>query len=150
MAARTADGPFKETFGYDAFGNTTSLASRVWSDSNTDTWNYTANRNQYFGYDADGWELGATSGAYIYDIKGSPTTYKAKAGWVGGFQTGNPEQPGLEVATNYDVAGAPAKRVETDRSQELIDSGPATHVDTTITTTYYLRSTALGGKLVAD
>jgi hypothetical protein len=57
-------------------------------------------------------------------------------------------QPALEVANTYDGTGAPGKQVQTTRSGLYTDDG--FEVSTEVATTYYLRSSALGGKVVAE
>src|SRR5438132_14146795 len=106
-----------------------------------DSASYANNRRQYWSYDAEGHATVAPGDAYAYDVGARPASYVASAGWVGGGQTGNPSQPGLEAATTFDTGGAPAKQVQTTRSEEIIGDGPQTQVTTGASTIYYLRST---------
>src|SRR5262249_43490805 len=51
----TADGPFKQTYGYDVWENTTSLTGRMWTQPIVNGGaNYPNNRHQYWGYDNQG------------------------------------------------------------------------------------------------
>ena len=42
----TADGPYEQQYSYDTWTNTTSLTSRVWTQTTTDSTSYTNNRHQ--------------------------------------------------------------------------------------------------------
>jgi hypothetical protein len=135
----TADGPYRQTYSYDAWTSTTGLSGRIWSQDNSDHASYTNNRRGGWGYDAEGHALAVTGAEYSYDVGAKPTSYTA--GWVG-------DQRALEVATNYDGNGTPEKQVQTTRYGIYAENG--FEISTEVSTTYYLRSTALGGKVVAE
>jgi len=69
---------------------------------------------------------------------------------VGGGQTGNPQAPSVEIDQNVDGNGSSAKRVETKRTETLVNGGPQTTVTTTVTTTYYVRSSLAGGDIALE
>jgi hypothetical protein len=65
---------------------------------------------------------------------------------VGGSLNHPEVKPSVELEQTYDGLGRPTKRLETRRSEELIDSGPNTNIEETSTTTYYVYSSALVGR----
>jgi YD repeat-containing protein len=140
----TADGPFKQTYGYDGWGNTTSQTQRLWTGSTTtNNYSFSNNRRQDFGYDANGFARSTYDGSlwysHDYDAAGKRTHFVPNIDYVGGL-------PVFETNDSFDGAGFPTARVNTQRWQDP-DTG---QINTNTTTSYYLHSTALGGAVVAN
>ena len=70
-----ADGPYKQTYGYDAFDNLTSRTGRNWTQNvSTQNYTYTNNRNSQWQYDFDGRTTTAGTQQFKYDAGGRPVT----------------------------------------------------------------------------
>ncbi len=125
----TTNRPYNQTYGYDAFAHMTQRTVKTWwtgdaSISNT----YLNNRQQGINwhYDADG-RLVDGNDHYAYDAAG-------RNSYV--------ETPSFTTATmTYDGDGRQAKTVETYYDEEW---------NQYTETKYYLRSTVLGGQLMAE
>ncbi len=144
----TADGPFKQPYNYDVWENATGRTYRVWAQgTQSESPSYTNNRHQYWGYDNQGQLTGDDNGNYGYDAA-SQQNYFASYQTVGGWPSNNPQQPALEVAQTFDGNSTPASKTTTNRWE--VDFGNGPEVQQSVATTYYLRSTALGGKVVAE
>ncbi len=126
-------GPYKQTYAYDAWGN---LANRSWRtfyynqychcmapQTNYSSANYANNHNTATGwnYDADGRLLGSTDG-------GANFTY----GFDAAGQLISSTEPGRNISQSLDGDGLRAKWVENG------------------VTTYYVRSSALGGQTIVE
>jgi YD repeat-containing protein len=123
---QAGSGVYNQTFQHDAFGNTTNRQSGIWSQSDTFTATWVNGRNQNTGwqYDADGNVRFDTDFEYTYDAKGLNSKLRDLSN-------------NLWIAQSANAEGQMTKR----------STGDAT---ATFTTTYYLRSTVLGGKVVAE
>lgn len=131
----TPDGPFKQTFDYDVWENTTSRVGRIWTQPITNGGaNYSNNRHQYWFYDNQGNATATFDANFSYDAAGRNNYYSSNA-YVN-------ETPILQVAQSLDGNSVPASKTET-RIED--PNAPAT-----VTKVFYLRSTALGGKVVAE
>jgi len=131
-----ADGPFKQTYGYDVWENTIARTGRMWTQPITNgSASYPNNRHQDWQYDNQGNVTGTYDANFAYDAAGRNNYYSANVYLPNG-------KSALEIAQTFDGNGAPASKIETDRSDP--------NAAATVTTTYYLRSTALGGKVVAE
>jgi YD repeat-containing protein len=133
----TADGPFKQTYGYDVWENTTSRSYRVWTQNpqSEGPINYPNNRHANWQYDGAGNITSTYDANFGYDAAGRNNYYSANVYLPNG-------QPALEIAQTFDGDSTPVSKTETSRSDP---NAPAS-----VTTTYYLRSSALGGKVVAE
>jgi YD repeat-containing protein len=139
----TADGPYKQIYNYDIWGNTISRAHREWTGQTiTDNTPYTNNRHPWFGYNADGQVAGSMDGSHGYDAASRPTNFVSSATLTSGTTT----LPAYEAVTTYTGNGVPSKQTTTQRQYD--SSGNIYVVGTG--TNYYLRSTALGGQAVAE
>ncbi|HEY0763242.1 MAG TPA: DUF4214 domain-containing protein [Pyrinomonadaceae bacterium] len=144
----TADGPFKQTYSYDVWENTTGLTSRVWTETpQTQNVSFTNNRRQYWSYDNEGHLTSDLQALYNYDAAGRPREFKANT-YVGGWPTSYPTQSVQEVSQTFDGNSAPVKKTTINRWEELV--GEEIQVQQSTTSTYFLRSTVLGGKVVAE
>jgi YD repeat-containing protein len=138
--------PFRHSYAYDAFSNTTSQTGSLWSedDNVTNTFN-SQNRNTAWSYDADGRVI-TTNEPSPNGLTWTPVTFGYNAA---GRQTSmgqttsrprfnNPNLIDTTVTTRnqtYDGNGVVAKSVFT----EQFNSGTPTSA-----TTYYLRSSVTG------
>ena len=144
----TADGPFKQTYSYDVWENTTGLSSRVWTETpQTQNVSFTNNRRQYWSYDNEGHLTSDLQALFTYDAAGRPREFKANT-YVGGWPTSYPTQSVQEVSQTFDGNSAPVKKTTINRWEELV--GEEIQVQQSTTSTYFLRSTVLGGKVVAE
>ncbi len=144
----TPDGPFKQTYNYDVWENTTSRNYRIWAQgTHSDGASFTNNRRQSWSYDNEG-NLGSDSTAlYGYDAAGRQNHFTADV-YIGGWPSQSPIQSVMEVLQTFDGNSAPAKKTTINRWEEYINEEP--QVQEEETTVYYLRSTALGGKVIAE
>lgn len=117
---------YNQTFQHDAFGNITNRESGVWSQWDTFTATYVNGRNQnpLWHYDANGSIRFDDDFEYTYDAKGLNTKLRTLSNNLWISQTDNAEGQMIKRST-----------------------GDAT---STFSTTFYLRSTVLGGKVVAE
>jgi YD repeat-containing protein len=121
-------GPYRQSYQHDAFGNMTSRENRYWSQTDSYTAVYNSdNRNQAWLYDAAGNMTNDFSLSYIFDASGKNIQ-------VFGI--------GATMTAALDGDGQLLKRV--------VSLDPDPPVPSSITTTYYLRSSILGGKIIAD
>ncbi|MDQ3804374.1 MAG: hypothetical protein M3416_11150, partial [Acidobacteriota bacterium] len=145
------DGPYRQTYAYDAWDNLTGRAGRYWSEGDTHTDPYSAGgRNPLWSYDSDGRltsmneeapnGLPFTPAGHRYDAAGrhvstSQTTSRripvSQAVWTTAVTT----------TETYDGDGVPIKRV---RVKQVNGNAPTT------ATAYYLRSTALSGQVITE
>ena len=75
----TPDGPFKLTYTYDVWENTTARSYRIWSGSmQSESTTFTNNKRQYWFYDAEG-NVGADFDAnYGYDAAGRQNHFRCE------------------------------------------------------------------------
>ena len=142
--------PYRQTNGYDAWGNLTSRNTRYWRSYPSDSGVYVNDRRQGWIYDNAG---NKTDDGFIkdnYDAAGRHVRVENWSPFVGGGLTGNPQAPSIEITQELDGDGRPIKRIETRRTETPINGGPATHVTTTVTTTWYVRLGILGGEVALE
>jgi YD repeat-containing protein len=133
----TADGPFRQSYNYDVWENTTSRTNRLWTQSPQAEGpiNYPNNRHENWQYDDQGRLRGTYDANIGYDAAGRNVFFSANVYLPNG-------QSVLEIGQTFDGNSQPVSKTETNRSDP---NAPAS-----VTSTYYLRSTALGGKVVAE
>jgi hypothetical protein len=128
-----ADGPYRQTYSYNFWGDTTSRVNRFWSQNSTHTESYVAttgrNANTIWQYNASGNLTQDFSLEYRYDATGN----SVYTGHIDLNQTG-----ARYVFETPDGDGRTARRVESTNV-----GGQSAFTDT-----YYLRSSALGGKIL--
>jgi len=129
-AARNGAGdtPYHETFGYDAFSNLTFRTAESWNGqtSDFDSASYTNYRRSGWGYDADGRNTTIGTRSITFDAAGRRTYMTAQQVlWNGNEITVN-------QSTGYDGDGL--------RVYEVASGA----------TTYYLRSSVLGGTIIEE
>jgi hypothetical protein len=130
----TADGPYKETYQYDAWHHLMNRVNRIWSkplDSFETT--YINNRNDLPGatYDADGNPTNEAS----FDASGRKSSYNTSRFYVptGSFNPNPSWNPAVDANT-YDGDGQLVKQLEAIGTD---------HFDS-----YWIRSTVLGGAVI--
>lgn len=118
--------PYKQVYEYDAFSNMTSRTNRFWNhDADGFAADYTNNRNDAWGYDEAGNVKNDDSNAQVtYNTASQMTEWE--------------RQGDLKITQIYDGDGLPAKRVE-ERTSPTFNS-----------VIHYLRSSALGGAVIAE
>ncbi|HXT64127.1 MAG TPA: hypothetical protein VN696_13900 [Pyrinomonadaceae bacterium] len=141
----TADGPYRENFGYDPFGNTVSQTTRLWSaNPTTNATSVVNNRRGDSSYDANGFVTANYDGTlnylHQYDASGKRSKLIPEVAWFNG-------QPAVEFNDSFDGNGLPDKRVDIRRETDPEFGGVYV---TSNKTTYYLRSTALDNQVIAD
>lgn len=116
-----ADGPYRQTYDYDTWGNLTQRTGRDWSHNSAPvsfTYDNSTNRNSQWQYDTEGNVIGQGTWHYTYDAAGQQS---------GTWQTG-----GSSVTQDFDGDGYKVKRT------------------TPYEVSYSLRSSALNGAVVAE
>lgn len=140
----TADGPYRESYSYDVWGNTITETKRLWTGNPTTTnASFTNNRRQYWAYDANGLTTAhydeALNYQHEYDAAGKRMRFIPLIDWVDG-------QPAVEMDDTSDGNAMSTKHTDIRRSQDW-ETG---QTNTTTNVTYYLHSMALGGQVVAE
>ena len=94
-----ADGPYRQTYDYDTWGNLTQRTGRDWSHNSAPvsfTYDNSTNRSSQWQYDAEGNVIGQGTSHYTYDAAGQQS---------GTWQTG-----GSSVTQDFDGDGYKVKR----------------------------------------
>jgi YD repeat-containing protein len=153
-----ATSPYRQTYTYDVWNNVTVRDGRIWAErQDLDTATYGSdNKRQGWGYDAAGnatW-TGYSDGARTYDAAGRPATFTSGQTWQAypDWPSGHPDAPALETQDTFDGTGQAVKHIHHTRHDDSYDapSGFVYDMSDTTTTTYYLHSTVLGGKTIAE
>jgi YD repeat-containing protein len=146
-----ADGPFRQSYAYDAWDNLTARAGRYWTQDDTTSDSYDSRgRNPLWTYDADGRLVSMNETApgvqpfvalqHGYDAAGRQVTQtqttSRRIGIHSGLQT-----TAVTQTNRYDGDGAGVRQ---ERVTQLNSNAPAT------TTTYYLRASVLGGQVITE
>src|SRR5438445_2884591 len=102
----TADGPYKQTYSYDVWGNTSTYIHREWSGSTiTENSSNANNRNVYLGYNASGQIVSSQDGFQTYDAAGNAVgfgSHEYSTGWYA---------PSYETSTTFSGDKQPVKQV---------------------------------------
>jgi YD repeat-containing protein len=150
-----ANSPYRQTYAYDEWNNVTGRGGRIWTQYDGFSASYGSNnRNANFQYDAAGNTYATGDGNYNYDAAGRPNAFVSLQPWqaYSEWPSGHPNGPSLETQDIFDGSGQIVKHVDHTRHDDSYDSGAGliyTMTDTT-TTTYYVRSTVLGGKTIVE
>lgn len=145
-AGSGAVGPYEQSYSYDVWGNLTGRAGKHWSRNQSFSAPYTNDRRQGWTYDAAGNVLADDSGysrASTFDAAGRKVEAREHQRSGGGQTTLIVND--LTLTQGYDGDGQRARREE--RSVRRVNNGPP---QTTVETTYYVRSSVLGGAVVAE
>jgi YD repeat-containing protein len=123
-------GPYHQSYDYDAFGNMTSRAGRLWSGSDDGySTTYVNDRDQNWSYNSEGDAVTQTTLRAVFDAAGRRSSSTAPSRRIG-TQTVT-----LQLDETYDGDGQQVK--------EVAGAGGAA-------TTYRLRSGVLGGQIVDE
>ena len=134
----TADGPFKHSYSYDVWGNTTTYVHREWTGSTiTDNISVTNNRRSDYSYDLDGRVVGAQQLSHQYDAASHRKNVSSYDTATGSWGT----LPVYETTNTYTGDQIPSKQVTTTR---------VTGGSQTTTSTYHVSSTVLGGNPIGE
>jgi hypothetical protein len=126
----TVTGPYRQTYLYDAFDNLTRRENRFWSEPDTYTANYdAAQRNALWGYDDAGQVTRDESRNYRMDAAGHVVTQTAV------------NDASASITQGFDGRGQRIKQVR--RTPNRFGS-------VITTTSYELRSTVLGSRVVVE
>jgi YD repeat-containing protein len=126
------DTPYHETFGYDAFSNLTGRETATWSTYNlSDVSSYANSRRDDWGYDADGRNTTIDTRTTTFDAAGRQIQMSA--------QTNNGSSSAVTQTHSFDGDGAMVQEAHAQTSPP-----------TSMIPTYYLASSALGGKIVEE
>ena len=143
----TPDGPFKQTYTYDVWENTTARGYRIWSGSmQSESTTFTNNKRQYWLYDAEGNVNTDSDANYGYDAAGRQNHFNSHA-TVGGWPTQHPQQSAMEILQTFDGNSTPVKKTTITRSEYNVGEDIEILEDTTHV--YYLHSSVLG-KVIAE
>jgi YD repeat-containing protein len=154
-----ANSPYRQSYTYDQGNNVTLRTGRIWSSQNEyDAAGYGSdNKRGGWGYDAAGNATftGYSDGTRTYDAAGRPATFISSQTWqvYPNWPSGHPDAPALETQDTFDGTGQVVKHINHVRHDDTYDLGSGNIVYTmsdTTTTAYYLRSTVLGGKTIAE
>ncbi|MDX6530034.1 MAG: hypothetical protein QOH41_2324 [Blastocatellia bacterium] len=119
-SAPTNDRPYKQTYSYDAFSHLNAQNTNHWTTFASSSDSYNNNRRAGWSYDAEGNLLTNYQQTYSYDAAGQMATAQSET----------------VTTQSFDGNGQRVKTVET--------------ADTTTTTTFYVRSTVLGGQVLTE
>jgi YD repeat-containing protein len=139
-------GPYSQNYTYDVWGNLTGKTGDHWSQSQSFAATYVNNRRGGWIYDASGKEVSDDSRYgrhFIYDTAGRKTESREHQRRGGGQTT--LFDTDLSLLQGYDGDGVRARREE-QRVTRVNNGAPQTTIDVT----YYVRSMALGGMVVAE
>ncbi|HEU4837636.1 MAG TPA: hypothetical protein VFS90_24615, partial [Pyrinomonadaceae bacterium] len=138
--------PYYQNITYDAF-NHTSRTGLLYTGEPSDVGTWVNNRrtNSGWQYDADGNTTVDPNFTQTFNAAGKPS-HSVSLAQVGDGST-YPHQPRLDIAQNYDGAGAPAKRVQISRQPDFLNAGEGPPIEDT-QTTFYVRSSVLGVAVV--
>jgi YD repeat-containing protein len=133
--------PYKQIYAYDAYNHRTGGEQRFWRAdlSYIVQRTFVNGRDPNTAYDADGRQL-----TNRVNAAGKPTENISRD-LVGGLPSANPTQPAFEIYQKFDGDGNIGNRTEVRRADET--NGTVSEVTSN---TYYIRSSVLGGKPVAE
>ncbi|HJP93693.1 MAG TPA: DUF4214 domain-containing protein [Pyrinomonadaceae bacterium] len=132
----TNDGPYWQSYGYDAFDNLTNRTNYFWAHLLPGVaTTYTNNRSSDYGYDAAG-NVTGDAGDHTFDAAGNQTASTTM--YVSALTT-------VYLTQTYDGDGRPAKQTEHRVIEQ--ESGPP---EEEWSGNYFLRSSVLNGAPVID
>jgi YD repeat-containing protein len=141
--------PYKQSIAYDVWDNVTSKTGRVWSHNEQFAGTVVNNRKDGWGYDAAGNNLTDDSFTHTYDAAGRQT-HTVSFATIGDGER-QPVVPAQEFTQSYDGDGQSA--VRTEASWQVLNGGQSYSTYSASDgsgTCYYVRSSVLGGAVVAD
>jgi len=151
-----ANSPYRQSYTYDEWNNVLSRSGRVWTRPDGETGAYTSdNKRQGWTYDAAGNALTTFDGPYTYDVASRPVSFVSFQTWkvYPDWPADPPDGPALETHDTFDGTGQMVKHINTTREDaSWVDDYGIVHYwpGGSTTTTYYVHSTVLGGKTIAE
>ena len=140
--------PYRQTIQHDVWGNMTSRTGRLYQLEQGDTATFSNNRRVGTQYDAEG---NPGVDFHTFDAANKQVHYKSSQ-HVGGC-CGFPAVPDFEIMQTYDGLGQPASNRQITRTEQWVEgeNGPDLQgIDTQDGTIYFVRSTLLGGAVIAQ
>lgn len=143
------DGPFRQTFTYDAWDNVTSDSGRFWSRPTTTTSSYnSANRNTAWSYDADGNVTSRNDGTTIFQP--AQYAYNAAGQAVSAAQSSTYYDGGWvnHVTSNSQTYDGDGQLAQNASILNKYVNGSLQNTVSNIA--YEVRSTVLGGVVISE
>lgn len=140
--------PSHHTMGYDVWGNITNHSGGLYGEGPADSPTYSNNRRGGWSYDAEGNTTADASYGHTFDA-GGKSTHAASGNLI---EVNGQNQPVLDITEVYDGDGQPRSRVQTMYKQGLCcdeNGNPGDPIQDT-KNSYYVRSSVLGGAVIAD
>jgi YD repeat-containing protein len=142
--------PYQQSFGFDVWSNSTSRTGSLYNRMLSDAGTYTNNRRSGWSYDAGGAVTRDSSYNHTFNAAGQDTSAIAIR-TVGDGSTQWPNQSELEITQSYDGNGQSLKRNQITRMNDYDqETGQYYGVQVDNQTTYYLRSSMLGGAIIDE
>jgi len=144
----SAPDPYQQTTSYDAWNNSSRTGYLYGGGPFADEGNYSNNRHQNFGYDADGNVTNSGSYHNTIDAAGKQAQVVSGLQTVGNGTTQFPTQPAIDISQGYDGDGRPRNRVQIARQNIYDDTNqnhPLVQVLEDPQVSYYVTSSVLGG-----
>ena len=140
--------PYYQSITYDVW-NHSSRTGFLYSGGPTDVATYVNNRRADHTYDTDGNTTSNGNYNQTFDAAGKVNHSVALAMVGDGAQY--PFQPRLDITQSYDGTGTPARRVQISRQPGFLDEfGNQGEPIEDTQTTYYVKSSVLGGATVVE
>jgi YD repeat-containing protein len=141
------DGPYRQTYSYDVWGNTTNVNWRFWSRNGATPATYnSANRNVAWTYDAQGNLLTrGDSAQYFYDASGRGVKQTSENHY---YDAENSGYVGL-FFTNTETYDGDGQQVHYVKSMDH-NFNAGSHVSGPVSNVFQLRSTVLGGGVISE
>jgi YD repeat-containing protein len=148
--SNVADGPFKQIYTHDAWDNMVGRTGRFWSQDDIITASYDShNRNSGWSYDADGnlLTMNDPSPNGFTPFQSPHHVYDAAANHIGVTQIFSQPAP----TTGFNTTATSRSQTYDGNGQEVkrVDTTQINNYQPTTKTTYYVRSSVLGGQVVA-
>ncbi|HYX29071.1 MAG TPA: hypothetical protein VE863_10930 [Pyrinomonadaceae bacterium] len=140
--------PSHHVLSYDVWSNITNHSGGLYGESTPDAATYSNNRRAGWTYDADGNATTDASYNHTFDATGK----SVHASSLNVIEVNGQYQPVLDINETYDGEGQPRSRVQTVWKQGLCcdeNGNPGDPYEDT-KYSYYVRSSVLGGAVIAD
>jgi YD repeat-containing protein len=140
--------PYQQTNAYDVWGNITSRSGALYASPQSDSATYSNNRRSGWSYDADGNTI--TDASYNHSLDAASKDVHAAS--LGVIPVNGQNQPVLDVNQTYDGDGQPRIRLQTMYKQGICcdENGNPSEPVVDTKQSYYVRSSVLGGAVIAD
>jgi YD repeat-containing protein len=140
--------PYQHILTYDVWGNITNRSGTLYGDGYPDSATYANNRRSSWGYDVDGNITTDASYNHTFDAE----TKGVHATSLGVILVNGQYQPVLDINETYDGDNQPRSRVQTMYQQGICcdENGNPSEPVVDTKSSYYVRSSVLGGAIIAD